>query len=181
MRRRYRLIWVQILAGSHFITKAKMMDAPQKKELRQRFLLDQETIKSGKQEKVARVFKENEQWLNRVINREGWPTEERVGKEGEHYAWLIAQHAENISFQEKCLRLLQELPSTRERKQHIAYLTDRIFIKKGKQQVYGTQFQENGQPHPIVNEAHVDKRREEVGLCSFGEYKKMMQQPPNKK
>ena len=66
------------------------------------------------------------------------------------------------------------MPKTKERNQHIAYLTDRILVKENKGQIYGTQFSKDNH-YPIFDENDLDKRRAEMGLGSFEEYSKLMQ------
>ena len=80
-----------------------------------------------------------------------------VGIQGEQYAWLIAQHSDDLKFQEQCLKLLEKQPSTIERRGHIAYLTDRILVKKKKKQIYGTQFMKE-KPYPIDNSVNWSKK-----------------------
>ena len=61
---------------------------------------------------------------------------------------------------------------------NLALLTDRVLLAEGKKQLYGTQFTfVNGKlkPHPIQDEANVDKRRAEAGLPPLAEYAKMLE------
>ena len=61
---------------------------------------------------------------------------------------------------------------------HVAYLTDRILMREGKLQIYGTQggSLENGVivPHPIEDEEHVNDRRKAIGLEPIEDYFKTM-------
>lgn len=142
-------------------------------ELTVRFRKDQKLCKERKWDRCFKFCAENTLWLKEVIQKYGWPSSKIVGKVGEQYAWLITQHSDDLKFQEKCLILLKRLPSTIERKGHIAYLIDRILVKKGSKQIYGTQFA-IGKPYPIKDEKHLEARRKEAGLESFGEYCKVM-------
>lgn len=135
-------------------------------DLSERFNRDQKLLKEGKLKEYIQLTQENSDWLKNVINNYGWPSSKLVGTTGEQYAWLIAQHSEDIDFQEKCLQLLKGLTPTDERKGHIAYLTDRILVKKGEKQLYGTQFKDN-QPFPIKNERELDFRRQQMGLIKL--------------
>ena len=60
----------------------------------------------------------------------------------------------------------------------VALLTDRVLIRQGKKQLYGTQFQsiKDGRVTfmPIENEGDVDKRRESVGLPPLSEYRQQI-------
>jgi hypothetical protein len=64
-------------------------------------------------------------------------------------------------------------------KRDIAYLMDRIAIRKGEPQVYGTQFDPSTHgrdysPFPIIDAENVDLRRAEVGLESMADYRELM-------
>jgi hypothetical protein len=144
------------------------------KELRRRFDLDQYILKKGDLGGFGKTCEENYLWLKEIIEKEGWLMEEKVGKMGENCAWLIVQHCDmDLHFQKKCLKLIESLPLTTQRKGHIAYLTDRILVNEGKKQIYGTQFK-NGEPYPIDAVDELDERRNDFGLDDFGEYSEYM-------
>jgi hypothetical protein len=59
------------------------------------------------------------------------------------------------------------------RGQDFALLQDRVLVKEGQPQIYGTQFKIKGNdliPDPIEDEPNVDRRRADVGLPSLAEY-----------
>jgi len=146
------------------------------KELLDMFKEDQKM--RAKNSYDIKVDKRNVKRLNQIIIKYGWPSS--VGKKAENAAWLIAQHADfNIRFQEKCLKLIQKLPKTKERKSFVAYLTDRIAVNKKRKQTYGTQFHQGRdgklKPRPIKDIKNLEKRRKEIGLESFNKYKKKME------
>jgi len=143
------------------------------KELTQRFQLDQSLSKEKNWEKLMNVYPKNTKWLEGIIREVGWPSQNLVGIFGEQAAWLIVQHSGDVKFQEKCLRLIKNLPLTNERKHYIAYLTDRILVRGGNKQLYGTQY-DGIQPFPIENEKELDLRRKTMGLGPFSEYHKLM-------
>lgn len=114
--------------------------------------------------------------LKTIIKEYGWPTISLVGKKASFNAWLLVQHADHdIKFQKKVLKLLQKI----DRETHdvdranIAYLTDRLLIKKKKNQRFGTQFDfnKNGQLvlHPIENKKRVNELREKYDLPPLSE------------
>jgi hypothetical protein len=144
------------------------------KELNRRFDSDQKSIREGDLESYGKTCEENYLWLKKIIEKEGWLMEEKVGKGGENCAWLIVQHCDfDLPFQKKCLKLIESLPLTTERKGYIAYLTDRILVNEGKKQVYGTQFR-NGEPCLIDDADKLDERRKGLGLDDFDDYYKYM-------
>ena len=119
--------------------------------------------------------------LKKIIRQSGWPTTSLVGKKASNNAWLIAQHADcDLKFQKLCLKLIKKavLPKNVDTK-NVAYLTDRILVSLGKKQIYGTQFykDEFGKlvPRPIKEIEALDKRRRNMNLGTFENYKKKME------
>jgi hypothetical protein len=136
---------------------------------------DQKMRSSGKWDK--NVDKINTIEFKKVIEKNGWPDVRIVGKKASTGAWLMAQHADHdLKFQKHCLRLMNDklkdgsLPSWQ-----IAYLTDRVQVNNKLPQIYGTQFYLTKNKRfinrPIRNKSTLDKRRKEIGLESFDEYK----------
>lgn len=123
-----------------------------------------------------RVDGENTERLRRILAEHGWPGKSLVGEQGAHDAWLIAQHADHDPvFQRQALDLLMEAVARGEaRPRELAYLTDRVRVNEGREQVFGTQMRpdENGMPvpRPIEDPERLDERRAEVGLEPFDQY-----------
>lgn len=69
----------------------------------------------------------------------------------------------------------KEVESGEVAKNNIAFLTDRILVNKGMEQIYGTQFYEDKDgkflPKIIKNMRELDKRRREMELENFEAYK----------
>ncbi len=118
-----------------------------------------------------------------IVRRYGWPGAALVGLDGSDAAFLIVQHAD-YAIQKQMLPLVKKayqqgsLPG-----QDYALLLDRVLMREGKPQVYGTQarrFSEwkGHEPAlmPIEDEANVDKRRASVGLFPLAQYKKMLKE-----
>jgi hypothetical protein len=73
---------------------------------------------------------------------------------------------------EKCLDLMEQLPTGAVNQGNIAYLKDRVLMFNGKPQIYGTQFQGIGKDmkvYAIQDPEHVNERRASVGLDTFEE------------
>lgn len=128
---------------------------------------------------VARIDAENTQWLKDIISERGWVTYSGVGIDGGDAAWLLVQHADaDPAFQRQCLDLMTALPKNEVSQSSMAMLTDRVLLKEGKNQIYGTQFVvRDGEwvPLRLEDEEHVDARRAEVGLPPMAEYKSMLE------
>jgi hypothetical protein len=127
--------------------------------------------------RMSAIDLDNTTRVKEIIKQYGWPGPELVGSDGSFAMWLLVQHSEP-GFQEQVLPLVRgaflakKLPG-----QCYALLLDRVLVREGKPQVYGSQ----GRPisewkdhvpalEPIGDEKNVDKRRAEVGLPPLSEY-----------
>lgn len=125
---------------------------------------------------AQRIDVANTARLRAIISQHGWPGRSLVGKEGAHHAWLIAQHADRqLDFQREALELLADSVRRGDAAERdLAYLTDRVRMNEGREQVYGTQIAEvkdgRGVPWPVEDPANLDARRAAVGLPPFEEY-----------
>ena len=119
---------------------------------------------------------ENANRLGQILSDHGWPGKSLVGEQGAHDAWLIAQHADHEpAVQRQALELLADAVARGEaRPRELAYLTDRVRLNEGREQVFGTQMRpdENARPvpAPIEDRERLDDRRAEVGLEPFDQY-----------
>ena len=125
---------------------------------------------------VRRIDAQNTDRLRQILSERGWPGKSVVGEQGAHDAWLIAQHADDDpAFQRQALELLAEAVAHGEAKpRELAYLTDRLRVNEGREQVFGTQMRPDGDglpvPAPIEERERLDERRAEVGLEPFERY-----------
>jgi hypothetical protein len=112
--------------------------------------------------------------MQEVIEAHGWPGHRLVGRDGAEAAWLLVQHADHApEFQRRCLAELERaVASGQAQRIHLAYLQDRVAVRDGRPQRYGTQVDDDLSPLPIEDEAHVDERRRAVGLPSLTEYRR---------
>lgn len=123
-----------------------------------------------------RIDAENTDRLRQILAKHGWPGKPLVGDQGAHDAWLIAQHADHDpAFQRQALELLTGAVARGEAKPRaLAYLTDRVRVNEGREQVFGTQMGglEDGVPvpRPIEDPDRLDELRAEVGLEPFDQY-----------
>jgi len=124
---------------------------------------------------AERIDTDNTAWLKQVVASRGWPGYKLVHEDGAQAAWLLAQHADrDPAFQQQVLELLEKAVLDKDAKpSHLAYLTDRVRTGRDEKQLYGTQFIKAGDdwvPAPIEDEAHVDERRQRIGLGTLAEY-----------
>ncbi len=143
-------------------------------ELRERLILNGQ-LGGGYNEEMASLHNKNANTLDKIIDKIGYPTVDKVGKEASNAAWLVIQHSiGQPSFMKRCAKLLES--AVKENKAeliNLAYLTDRIAVFENKPQLYGTQFDwdENGKlsPNHFDELSKVNQRRKSVGLNTLEE------------
>jgi hypothetical protein len=110
-----------------------------------------------------------------ILDKYGWVGEEIVGSEGNKAIFLVIQHA-NIAVQQKYLPMMREAVKNKKAKgSDLALLEDRVALREGKKQLYGSQIGVNPATNehyvlPLEDPDNVDKRREEVGLPPLSTY-----------
>lgn len=115
-------------------------------ELLRRVEKDQVARKALDFEAMQAVDAENLPWLKQVVFERGWPGSSLVGVDGAHAMWLMVQHAtDDLPFMRHCLDLLTAAVAAGEASvTDQAFLTDRVLLFEGGQQVYGTQMTRRG-------------------------------------
>lgn len=118
----------------------------------------------------------NVQRLQRIIDEDGWPDPKVVGKNAARAAFLVIQHAD-YPYQKQYLPVLRAaVAGGKARPDDLAFLEDRVLVREGKKQIYGSQVRQNvnggTEFDPIEDEEHVDQRRKSVGLPPLAEYGK---------
>lgn len=113
--------------------------------------------------------------VSRILDERGWLGSDVIGQRGNQTLFLVIQHA-GLEAQQKYLPLMREAaragnasPSS------LAMLEDRIALKEGRSQVYGTQIGRDGETGdhyilPLEDPDNVDQRRAAVGLGPISEY-----------
>lgn len=110
-----------------------------------------------------------------ILDHYGWLSLEEVGRNGNSALFLVVQHAD-LATQIKYLPLLEEAVKTgKASASNFALLKDRVLVRLGKRQVYGSQIGRNNRTGlnyvlPIEDPENVDKRRAELGLTLMKEY-----------
>lgn len=128
-------------------------------------------------ERQNKIDAANQRRVEEIFAKHGWPSPAKVGETASSAAFLIVQHAP-LEYQEKYFPLLAKAVERGElRKSSFALLEDRILMRKGKPQIYGSQLTLDPETqklklHPIEDEERVDERRKAVGLPPLAEYMK---------
>lgn len=135
--------------------------------------LQTEEMKAVAQE-VADVDAKNLANLRKIIERHGWPDANVVGIDASNSAFLVLQHS-SLEDQKELLPVFREAALTgKARRADLAMLEDRILVRDGKKQIYGTQITAGPDGVPRVNSVNdpqsLDERRKAVGLPSMDEY-----------
>lgn len=112
-----------------------------------------------------------------IIKQYGWLGPKEVGYKNNQYLFLVLQHAD-LAFQKKYLPLFKEsCEAGKVLPKDLALLEDRINMREGKLQQYGSQtlIDKTSKKYilyPINDIDHVDQRRAMVGLESLKSYMK---------
>ena len=140
-------------------------------EVRHRWIADMknEALKA----EVAQVDRENLVRIEAIIAERGWPGTTLAGKSAGGAVWTVIQHAD-LATQKKYLDTMTKAVEAGELEAALYGTTvDRIRVREGQPQLYGTQFREvNGVqvPEPIEDEANVDARRAAKGMTTLAQY-----------
>lgn len=112
-----------------------------------------------------------------LIAKYGWMGKSFVGEKGNSALFVVIQHA-NLAAQLKYVSLLQKSVEEGEsRPGSLALMQDRILMRQGKKQIYGSQVIFNKKReqefYPIEDEKNVNIRRAKIGMQSLEEYAKL--------
>lgn len=111
----------------------------------------------------------------KILDERGWLGKNVVGNQGNKTLFLVIQHAD-LEYQQKYLPMMREAAKNGNADPgNLAYLEDRVALREGKKQIYGSQSTKNKKTNkiciaPMIDPDNVDKRRAEVGLGTMAEY-----------
>ncbi|MCD8741047.1 hypothetical protein LT679_10575 [Mucilaginibacter roseus] len=115
--------------------------------------------------------KENQQYVSALLDKCGWPT--GLSAENNHTMFLVIDHAD-VAYMDKYFALLkQQAELGVVPKSDLATLQDRILLRKGERQLYGTQTFKTGpivNVWPIENVDRLAEKRKAMGLEPMDEY-----------
>lgn len=102
--------------------------------------------------------------VSNILSQHGYPRKELVGEFANQAVWLVFQHA-NLDYQKRFLPQLEEAVSRGDvAPLFLALLQDRIDVREGRPQRYGTQIDDKGKLAPLLDATRVNQWRQEVGL-----------------
>ena len=138
-------------------------------------LIQSGQLNNGYNEEMRDLHNRNAKMLSDIIDKIGYPTIDKVGEKANEAAWLVIQHSIELpNFMKKCAKLLEKAVNENKADQKsLAYLTDRIAVFEGKEQLYGTQFDwdeyGNLSPNHFDDINKVNWRRKSFGLNTLKE------------
>jgi hypothetical protein len=112
----------------------------------------------------------------KILDRYGWPNPDIAGKKGSTTVFFVIQHAD-VDVQVKYLPLVREAVKNKKlAASSFAMLEDRVALRQGKKQIYGSQIETAEDDSfivaPLEDPDNVDKRRAKIGLEPMAEYVK---------
>ncbi|NJW51955.1 DUF6624 domain-containing protein [Salinimicrobium oceani] len=143
-------------------------------EIQEKYGRDSEEVKEhweliNKQDSVNLIK------VEQVLTKYGWLGADLIGRNANSAFFLVIQHAD-LETQEKYLPMLREaVQKGAASPPDLALLEDRVALRQGKEQIYGSQIgrnQETGEYYvsPLMDPENVNQRRAEVGLGPIEDY-----------
>lgn len=128
---------------------------------------------------MERTDSANTSWLKAYVAKWGWPTSAQIGRPAVQAAFLIVQHAvHDTAFMRAMLPAVERAHRRGDLDGGaVAMLTDRVEVKAGHGQIYGTQLSlRSGRwlLDPIADSMRVDERRRTMGLPPLAEYLRLI-------
>ncbi|MEE1945410.1 DUF6624 domain-containing protein [Pedobacter sp. KR3-3] len=117
----------------------------------------------------------NQLFVEGILSKYGWLAPQDVGMYGSQALFLVIQHA-NLPMQEKYLPMIRKAEKDgRILSSNLAILEDRVALRQGKKQIYGSQIKSDAKTgekslFPLDDPDHVDERRKAMGLQPLAEY-----------
>ena len=115
--------------------------------------------------------------VSKILDTYGWLGRDKIGGDANSTLFLVVQHSD-LKTQQKYLPLMQKaVLAGNASKSDLALLEDRIALREGRLQIYGSQigqFPGNNEYYvlPLLDPESVDLRRAEVGLQPLAQYVK---------
>lgn len=113
--------------------------------------------------------------ITKLLDEKGWLGKNVIGGMGNATLFLVIQHSD-IDTQLKYLPMMKDAAEKGNASaSSLALLEDRIALRQGKRQIYGSQIHSDKETQekyvaPLIDPENVDKRRAEVGLGKLADY-----------
>jgi hypothetical protein len=110
-----------------------------------------------------------------IVDKYSWPGSGVVGEQCNTAMFMVIQHSD-LSVQEKYLPVIREAAASGAiQPRHLAMLEDRVALREGRKQRYGTQLKWDERVKgyrlaPLEDPDHVDQLRKSVGLSPLAVY-----------
>lgn len=143
-------------------------------EITQEFGNDSEEMKAH-WDLIREADSINELKVIKILKERGWLGPKVITDKGNLTLFLVIQHAA-LATQEKYLPMMREaVVLGNANGANLALLEDRIAMRNGKQQVYGSQIRRDPETnkyyvYPVIEPEKVNERRAEVGLGAIETY-----------
>lgn len=169
-------------SASELILRLRKRDAVGRKALVEAtyrlFGSDRELARAAILARLHELDLDNTRKLKSVIPASGWFTETDYGEEVADAAWFIVQHSPDLALQSDVANRLYPMVLGGEVKgSRYALLIDRVMVRKGKDQIYGSQTEcKHGhiELFPVADEAELDTRRAKLGLPPIADYRSLI-------
>lgn len=114
--------------------------------------------------------------VKQILDEYGWLGADKIGASANSTIFLVVQHAD-LKTQEKYLPMMREAVKKGNAQPYaLALLEDRVALREGKKQIYGSQIQGDNKGNywvsPLEDPDNVDKRRAEMQLQALADYVK---------
>jgi hypothetical protein len=113
--------------------------------------------------------------VSMILDSYGWLGSEAIGVEGNRTLFMVIQHSP-LKDQEKYLPVMRlAVKDGKAEAGNLALLEDRVSVRKGKRQIFGSQVSWNLKTNvyyvlPLEDPDNVDKRRAAMGLIPLADY-----------
>lgn len=113
--------------------------------------------------------------IKNILDERGWLGSDVIGNQGNSTLFLVIQHAD-LETQLEYLPMMREaVKQGNASASSLALLEDRVALRQGKPQIYGSQVGRNAETgqyyvSPLIEPEKVNERRAEVGLGTIEDY-----------
>jgi len=110
-----------------------------------------------------------------IVDKYSWLGADQIGEQCNTAMFMVIQHSE-LPVQKEFLPMIREAAASgRAQPRHLALLEDRVALREGRKQRYGTQLRWDLRVNayklaPLEDPDHVDERRKSVGLEPLSVY-----------